>query len=117
MNTIIRTKLRAAVLSAYAATSLCALQTTAHAADDALPTQKVSYADLDISKAAGAKALYRRIEAAARQVCAVEYTKDLDVAALNRGCMKQAVDGAVERVDSAALSNLNANNAIHLASN
>jgi UrcA family protein len=117
MNTIIRKKLRAAVLSAYTATSLCALQTTAHAADDALPTQKVSYADLDISKAAGAKTLYRRIEAAARQVCAVDYTKDLDVAARNRGCMKQAIDGAVNSVDSAALSNLNANNTIHLASN
>jgi UrcA family protein len=117
MNTIIRTKLRAAILSACAATSLCTLHTTVQAAADGLPTKTVSYADLDISKPAGAKTLYRRIQAAARQVCAVEYGKDLDVVARSRGCMKQAVDMAVKSVDSGALSKLNADNVIHLASN
>ena len=91
-----------------------ALQPTAAA--DALPTRRVSYADLDISKPAGAKTLYHRIDAAARQVC--EPTgKGIGAAEQNRACIKQAIDLAVRRVDSAALSELHAATVIHLASN
>jgi len=116
MNTIIRPKFRAAIYGLCGAVSLCALQVTAIAAADALPTRRVSYADLDISKPAGAKTLYHRIEAAARQVC--EPTgKGVGAAVQDRACIKQAIDLAVSRVDSAALSKLHAATVIHLASN
>jgi UrcA family protein len=93
---------------------LNALQ-TASAAADALPTQRVSYADLDISKPAGAKVLYRRIDAAAHQVCVFDASRDLRVAERERACVNGAIDKAVKDVNSAALSELHAANAIHLA--
>ena len=116
MNTINRPKFRAVIYCLYGALSLCALQATAIAAADALPTRRVSYADLDISKPAGAKTLYHRIEAAARQVCEPA-GKGLGARERDRACIKQAIDLAVRRVDSAALSELHAAAAIHLASN
>ena len=117
MNTIIRPKFRAVIYGLYGAVSLCALNATAIAAADALPSRRVSYADLDISKPAGAKTLYRRIEAAARQVCEPDAGKDLGAAERGRACIKQAIDMAVSRVDSAALSEVRAAAVIHLASN
>jgi UrcA family protein len=115
MNTTIRTKVRAAIYCLCGATTLCALQATAIAADDALPTRRVSYADLDISKPAGAKVLYRRIEAAARDVCGFDTSSVLRPTAQNRACITQAVDVAVKRVNSVALSELHSAKAIHLA--
>jgi UrcA family protein len=69
MNTRIQNTLRAASFFLCGALTLGALQATARATDDGLPSQKVSYADLDISKPAGAKVLYNRIVAAAHRVC------------------------------------------------
>lgn len=117
MNTINRTKFCAVIYCLCGATSLCALQATANAAADALPARRVSYADLDISKPAGAKTLYRRIEAAARLVCEPDAGKDLGAAQRGRACIQQAIDSAVNRVDSVALSELHAAKVIHLASN
>jgi len=68
MNNTIRNTLGAASFFLCGALTLGALQATARVADDSVPTQKVSYADLDISKPAGAKVLYRRIVAAANRV-------------------------------------------------
>ena len=117
MKTVIRPTFRAAIYGLYGAATLCALQATAIAAADALPVRRVSYADLDISKPAGAKILYRRIEAAARAVCEPDAGKDLGAAKRGRACIKQAIDQAVSRVDSVALSELHAAAVIHLASN
>jgi UrcA family protein len=117
MNTIIRPKFRAVLYGLCGAACLCSVQATSNAAANALPTRRVSYADLDISKTAGAKTLYRRIEAAARQVCEPDARKDLGAVQRGRACVKQAIDLAVGRVDSAALSKVHAATAIHLASN
>lgn len=115
MNTTTRTSLHAAIYCLCGATSLCALQATAVAADDTLPTRKVSYADLDISKPAGAKVLYRRIEAAARQVCVSDASRDLRAAEQQRACIDRAIEGAVKGVNSIALSDLHSAAAIHFA--
>jgi UrcA family protein len=116
MNITIRTTLYTTLYCLCGATTLFALQTTARAADDALPSRRVSYADLDISKPAGAKVLYRRIAAAAEQVCGNEGRRDLETMTRNRACIDQAIATAVTRVNSAALSEEHSTHAIHLAS-
>jgi UrcA family protein len=114
MNTTIQTKLRAAIYCLCAAASMNALG--AASAADTPPTRRVSYADLDISKPAGAKVLYRRIDAAAHRVCVFDARMDPGIAQRQRACIKQAIDNAVKSVNSAALTELHAANVIHLAS-
>jgi UrcA family protein len=117
MNTITQNTVRAAALFLCGAVALCTLQVTARASDDALPSQRVSYADLDISKPAGAKVLYSRIKAAARHVCALNgYTDLLAMQAVNQ-CTDRAIDKAVADVGSPALSALRPKTVIHYASN
>jgi UrcA family protein len=115
MNTDIRTKLCAAIYCLCGATTLCALQAPAFAAADNLPTRRVSYADLDISKPAGAKVLYGRIEAAAREVCLLDTSTLVGATARDRACINQAIDIAVKHVNSAALSELHSARVIRLA--
>jgi UrcA family protein len=117
MNTTIQNTARAAALFLCGAIALCTLQVTARAADDGLPSKRVSYADLDISKPAGAKVLYSRIVAAARQVCAVNGYKDLGTMKQVNRCTDHAIDNAVKDVGSPALSALRPNSVIHFASN
>ena len=116
MNTTIQNTARAAALFLCGAIALCTLQLTAQAADDALPSRRVSYADLDISTPAGAKVLYGRIVTAARQVCAVSGYKDLGTMQRVNGCVDHAINKAVKGVDSPALSALLPGSAIHFAS-
>jgi len=116
MKTTFRTSLHAAIYSLCGAAGLCALQTAAGAADDTLPTRKVSYADLDISKPAGAKVLYRRIEAAAQQVCISGASRDLRTAELQRACIDRAIEGAVQGVNSDALGDLRSAAVLNVAS-
>jgi UrcA family protein len=119
MNTSFRNTLQAASFFLCGALSLSALQATAlqTARADDPPTQRVNYADLDISKPAGAKALYSRIVNAAKHVCEVNGYKDL--AAMHRVqlCTDRAIDNAVRDVDSPALSALRPGSATHFAGN
>jgi UrcA family protein len=117
MNTTIQNTARAAALFLCGAIALCTLQMTARASDDGLPSQRVSYADLDISKPAGAKVLYARIVSAARHVCAISGYRDLGSMQWANKCTDQAIDKAVKDVDSPALSALRPKSVIHFASN
>jgi UrcA family protein len=117
MNTTIQNTARAAAFFLCGAIALCTLQVTARASDDGLPTQRVSYADLDISKPAGAKVLYGRIVAAARHVCALDGIRDLGSMRWVNQCTDRAIDKAVKDVGAPALSALRPNTAIHYASN
>ena len=118
MNTITtQTAVRAAAFFLCGAIGLSTVQLTARAADDSLPSRKVSYADLDISKPAGAKVLYNRIVAAAHQVCELKGYKDLDTMRRVDKCTDHAIDNAVKEVGSPALSALRPNSVIHFASN
>jgi UrcA family protein len=98
-------------------TLLCALLCTAAAAQEPSLTRTVGYADLNISQVAGAKVLYRRIEAAARQVCPIDDPRNLSARRMHDSCVKQAVDDAVKCVNSPMLSSLHAGRSLHLASN
>jgi UrcA family protein len=117
MNTTIQNTARAAAFLLCGAIALCTLQVTAQASSEGLPSQKVSYADLDISKPAGAEVLYRRIKAAARHVCALNGYGDLRSMQTVNKCTDAAIDKAVKDVGSPALSALRPSTAIHFASN
>jgi UrcA family protein len=117
MNTTIQNTARAAAFLLCGAIALCTLQVTARASDDALPSQRVSYADLDISKPAGAKVLYGRIVAAARHVCALDGNRDLGSMQWVNKCTDLAIDKAVKDVGSPALSALRPKAVMHFASN
>ncbi len=117
MNSTIQYTARAATFFLCGAIALGALQMTAQAADDALPSKRVSYADLDISKPAGAKVLYRRIVRAANEVCGFPGDSSLGTNQKIGVCVDHAIDKAVKEVDSPALSALRPGSPIHFASN
>lgn len=68
------------------------------AADDAIPQRAVSYADLDLSEAAGVKILYGRIHAAARSVCGATTAQPLTLLS-GRECTRETLDHTVARAD------------------
>jgi UrcA family protein len=61
----------------------------------AAPAQKaVSYADLNLASAAGAKSLEARVRNAAKQVCGVGTARDLSTIAATERCYDAAVNEA-----------------------
>jgi len=100
MKTFIRP---AAVFAAFGSLMLSTVAFNAsaqEAARNATPTKTVSFADLDMSKPAGAETLYDRISSAARFVCR-------GLAEIDAGrCRADAVEAAVEGVGSPLLTEL-----------
>jgi len=68
------------------------------AADAAIPQRAVSYADLDLSEAAGVEILYGRIRAAARSVCGATTAQPLTLLA-GQECTREALAGAVAKAN------------------
>ncbi len=97
-------------LSALAAsaitTSALAGEVGAHAV--VMPTDVTSvtvrYGDLDLSSDAGSSVLYRRLTSAARQVCAADGTRDLNLLAAAQKCEDRAVAHAVQEINSTKLA-------------
>jgi UrcA family protein len=79
---------------------------TANAASPDAPTVVVQYDGSTIVSASGARALYKRIELAARQVCPDDSTKDLARAAAAQRCQKDAVERAVRDIGNPQLAKL-----------
>jgi UrcA family protein len=98
-------RLTRAGLAAFAVcTSLIAYSASA---EPKVKTQAVSYADLDLSKPAGAQTLYKRIKAAARHVCGpVDQYTFVTPPATFRACFDKAVADAVSQVDRPSLTAL-----------
>jgi UrcA family protein len=72
---------------------------------DAAPSIKVSYADLDLTKAAGADTLYKRIQRAARMVCRDSASPfEIGRGRKFRKCYEAALDTAVSDVSSPLLT-------------
>jgi UrcA family protein len=93
----------------------CTLAVTA-GADESLPSKTVRYSDLDISSPEGAKALYHRIRAAARDVCERSIGGDAVLRVAENACVDTAIDNAVRKVDAPALTSLRFGGDIRLAS-
>jgi UrcA family protein len=105
MNTTNRTKIYLAISGVISAAALCAtLSTTARAED--VPTKTVRYSDLDINKSDGAKTLYTRIHAAARDVCELSTGTDPILRVAFKACVETAIDKAVKEVNAPMLSQL-----------
>lgn len=71
---------------------------------DAAKQYVVRFADLDLSKMAGATALYVRLQHAARAVCDPLQSRELALAAKYRACVDQAITSAVASVNRPMLS-------------
>jgi UrcA family protein len=105
MNTTIRTKLYTAASCVIATAALCAtLSATARAED--VPTKTVGFSDLDINKSDGAKTLYTRIHAAARDVCEKSTGTDPILRVAFKACVDTAIDKAVKAVNAPMLTQL-----------
>ena len=80
----------------------------ADAAPD-VPKLEVSYTDLDIATEQGARALYRRIATAARQVCPRgEGSIVPKLEEVSRTCIRDAISRAVHEVNSPRLAEVEA---------
>jgi UrcA family protein len=109
MNTVnktLRTKLYRVIYCTLGAAALCTLTATAGADTQTPLTKTVKFDDLNIATPAGAKVLYRRIQAAAVEVCPPQMFYTLQMDQIQRTCVSQAIDNAVKSVNSTALTEL-----------
>ena len=88
-----------AALTACMAVGLASVARAAPA-DDAAPSMKVSYSDLDLTTAQGSSTLHARLAAAARQVCSANRmdTRDVEAYAAERSCETLALANAEHQV-------------------
>ena len=105
MNTTIRTKIYTAISCVMGTAALCSALSTSVQAEDA-PSKTVRFHDLDITKSEGAKVLYSRIRAAARDVCEVSTGGDPILRPAMKACIEKAIDKAVKDVNAPLLTNL-----------
>jgi UrcA family protein len=105
MNTSIRTKIYTAISCLMSTAALSAALSTTVVAQD-VPHKTVKFNDLDITTPDGAKVLYKRIRAAAREVCDVSIGNDPIMRTATKVCIDQAVDNAVKRVNAPMLTYL-----------
>jgi UrcA family protein len=93
-----------------------ALSLSAHAQSSSGPVKttsmSVTYADLDIRHEAGARVLLGRLKQAASQVCAPAPERELSDVDQFESCYKAALDSAVSRVSSAAVSRVYAGGSV-----
>src|SRR5258708_7882186 len=105
MNTTIRTQIYTAISCVMGAAALSPALSTSVKAEDA-PSKTVRFHDLDITKSDGAKVLYSRIRAAARDVCELSTGTDAIMRGVIKVCIEKAVDKAVKDVNAPMLTYL-----------
>jgi len=98
---------RLATLAVFSLAAFAIPLVSVAATQDA-PSVQVRYDDLDLSRADGVKALYRRIRNAAENVCGAAETRSPALTRQWRDCFHTAVDDAVRTVDRPMLSSLHA---------
>ncbi len=112
---------RTATLAVFAATLLtagasalaCDVPTAAAAPAAGARTVKVSYRDLDLTTAAGHRALVNRLNSAARKVCSEDGMRGLDARAASQSCERAALSQALYDVHAAHTSTVYAVNMNH----
>ena len=65
-----------------------------------LPSERVSFADLNLGSAEGQKTLKLRIRGAAGRVCEASGRQDLEIYLVTRGCFMSAYRDGLEQMDS-----------------
>jgi UrcA family protein len=116
MNTTLRTKLYTAIYCIIGTAAITALTMPAGADGLNPPSKTVKFDDLNIATPAGAKALYRRIQTAAVEVCPTQMYYTLRMEQAQRACVDHAIDNAVKSVNSPALTELRFGSPVRLAS-
>jgi UrcA family protein len=101
-----------AVAGAFAALTVVTTSFAAAPSSDA-PRMSVRYDDLNLATRAGADTLYRRISAAARQVCPDVHSRDLAVVAAGERCQANAVSQAVRELNNPQLALVHAAHVPH----
>ncbi|MFZ1097938.1 MAG: UrcA family protein [Steroidobacteraceae bacterium] len=91
--------LAACLLGAAAGIASAAASTAAD-----VRTMRVSYGDLNLATEQGSRALYTRLESAARAVCEPEDGRNLAEVAAARACEARAIAQAVKDVHSPMLA-------------
>lgn len=81
--------------AACLSTAAPALAAPALVADAAPPSKTVSYSELNLQSAAGVQALYARLHAAARQVCAEQDGRSLREHIAYSSCVNSSLERAV----------------------
>lgn len=96
------------VFVAYAPTSSAIVkhQSVKQAFATGAPAVTVNFSDLDVAHAPGVETLYQRLRTAAKAVCGAKDTRNLNQVQEWRTCYKQALDGAVEKVNIDRLDEL-----------
>jgi UrcA family protein len=93
-------------VAAVAAASLTVGATAATFVVEAVPSTKVSYADLDLTAPAGRQTLERRIAGAAKLVCGTPPSLNLSMITAVTRCHEQAVSSANRQVERALATRL-----------
>src|SRR5450631_2240487 len=113
-NTAIRNSfdVRRLALTTFATACLAIAATAVHAAEQARdpdPMMKtVMYGDLNLANPQGVERLYRRIAAAAQQVCDSRQGRSLHAQAMESICTQQSIARTVAAVGQPALTSLHA---------
>ncbi len=96
------------VLAAYAPTSSAIVkhQSVRQAFATGAPAVIVNYSDLDVARGSGVEILYQRLRTAAQTVCGAKDLRNLSATQQWRTCYKQALDGAVEKVNIEGVTQL-----------
>ena len=105
MNTISSTPLRTLIAGAILSALAFSLPTVSSAEEGTTPPQViVKFADLDVSTAQGAQALYGRIHSAADDVCWRMYQSSAAYRLYKDACLQKVIADAVTKVNEPALS-------------
>lgn len=104
-------KLMRGIIATVAVLALSGPAIASDATESGLKGQavKVSYADLNLEKEAGAKVLYRRLQQASKQACGVQPLAIAgSVGALSKmqSCYRETLAASVQKVDSAELTRI-----------
>jgi UrcA family protein len=83
-------------------------QTAAAAQPESVPTVVVKYNAVSLTTEPGVRALYRRLEAAARSVCPADSNRDLTSTTVAKQCRETAVDRAVQQINNVHLAEMRA---------
>jgi UrcA family protein len=105
MNTIPSTSLRTLVAGAILSALVFSIATVSSAEEHTTPPQVVvKFADLDLSTAQGAVALYGRIRGAADDVCSRMYISTEAYRRHKDVCLQKLIADAVNKVNQPSLS-------------
>lgn len=97
---------KTSLISVVASSALAFMGLTAQANDSESLTKIVSYADLNLDSAAGAKVLYMRLRAAAQTVCHPLEGRAIREVSNYNACFEHALTAAVASINKPALSAL-----------